>query len=96
MLGITLTVSKHIKTERSVQDVLCYVMEEIGELSTEVAIKYGNSYKEAGKDGIIGEAVDAIINLIDLIRIDDPEITHNEIMSYVLAKLNKWNLKEKL
>ena len=94
MIDETLARSKRIKNGRSCQDVLSSVMEEVGELATEVRIKYGQSYKEPGKDGIQGEAIDAIAAIIDLMYVDNPDITKEEILRYLDYKLNKWELSE--
>lgn len=68
-------------------------MEEVGELSTEVNIKEGYSEKPKGKDGIIGEAVDVILCAVDLIYINNPEVTEEEVRSIVTKKLAKWRGK---
>ena len=94
MIDETLAVSKRIVNSRTVQDILCTVQEEVGELATEVRIKYGQSYKEPGKDGIQGEAVDAIAALLDLIYIDNPAVTKEEIILNLNVKLAKWELSE--
>ena len=94
MIDETLLRSKRINNGRTVTDVMCTVAEEVGELATEVRIKYGQSYKEPGKDGIQGEAIDAIAALIDLIFVNNPDITKEEILRYLDYKLNKWELME--
>lgn len=94
MISHTLSMSKIIKNDRTVQDVLCSVIEEVGELGTEVRVKYGTSYKEPGPDGVMGEAIDGILALIDLIYVDNPEVTETEIMNHVFKKLTKWYMKE--
>lgn len=46
------------------KDHFVYMMEEVGELATEIHRKYPSCieyYKDPGKDGILGEAVDTII-----------------------------------
>ena len=73
--------------------ILTKTMEEIGELSTEIGIKYFGFYKEPGKDGIIGEAVDAINCLIDLIHVENPDITPEELCAMFDKKLAKWKKK---
>lgn len=75
-----------------------YVMkkcaEELGELSLEINISQGLSYKEPGKDGIKGEAVDLAICALDMFALQCPNMTSEEIerefLSYMLTKLNKW------
>lgn len=85
--------SRAINNNRNRQSVLAYLMEEVGELSTEVNIKEGYSEKPEGKDGILGEAVDVILCAADLIYIDNPEVTEEEILNVVQKKLAKWRGK---
>ena len=74
-----LNVSSTIDDKRNRFSVLAKVVEEVGEVSTEVAIVEKMSYKTPGSDGVIGEAIDAIIALTDLIYVDNPNITEEEI-----------------
>lgn len=75
-----------------------YVMkkcvEELGELALEINISQGLSYKEQGKDGIKGEAVDLAICALDMFALQchnmTPEEIEREFLSYMLTKLNKW------
>lgn len=75
-----------------------YVMkkcaEELGELSLEINISQGLSYKEPGKDGIKGEAVDLAICALDMFALQCHNMTSEEIerefLTYMLTKLNKW------
>lgn len=87
-------VSKRVGLERCVRDVHLSLTEEVGELATEVRIKYGDSYKTPDVDGVIGESVDSILCLLDLIYLDNPSITEDELMTVVRAKLAKWERKE--
>lgn len=80
--------------------ILASLMEEVGELSTEVAVQQGDSYKPAGEDGIIGEAVDVIICALDMIFMDAKvDITDEDledvIMRILKRKLEKWKQKSK-
>lgn len=83
---------------RTKYEVLASLVEEVGELATEVAIEQGYSKKEQGKDGIIGEAVDVITCALDLIWISSPNVTdkelEDEIMRLVKKKLQKWRVKK--
>ena len=88
-----LNVSSTIDDKRNRFSVMAKVVEEVGEISTEVAIAEKMSYKKAGVDGIVGEAVDAIIALTDLIYVDNPNITEEEIQNIVRLKLQKWVTK---
>jgi len=79
-----------IKDGRTINNVFAYTIEEVGELATEVNIATGFSTKQPGKDGVVGEAVDAIICLVDLIRQYDPTITEEQIIAICNQKLQKW------
>lgn len=79
-----------INNGRSISDIFTYAVEEIGELATEVNIEQGYSAKKPGKDGIVGESIDVIICLIDLIYTFNPGITIDDIESIVDKKLSKW------
>jgi hypothetical protein len=78
---------------RSLYSVLAATQAELGELSEEVAIASGDSYKEAGPDGISGEAIDLIISGLDLIYVNNPNVTEAELLAIAKPKLEKWLLK---
>jgi hypothetical protein len=90
--------SDRVDDGRTPYYVLSKCMEELGELSTEVAVASGHGYKTAGKDGVVGEIMDTIASLTDLaylhLREDNPELTLkeiNEIMyKKMIPKLYKW------
>jgi NTP pyrophosphatase (non-canonical NTP hydrolase) len=93
LFDVICSTSKEIKNNRSPTDVMLVIMGEVGEVSEEVAIKYGNSYKTEGEDGVIGESIDTIIGLIDLILLDNPNITEEELSVIAAKKLQKWKSK---
>ena len=74
--------------------VLRKANEELGEMTLEMNIADGLSYKEAGKDGVKGEAVDLAICAMDMFALQCPGMTPEEVerefLSYMLVKLNKW------
>jgi len=82
--------SRKIKDGRSKYAVLAKATEELGELSQEVMIDAGDHYKEPGKDGIIGEAIDMIICGIDMILQHDPNFTEGQMQTIAQRKLLKW------
>jgi len=82
-----------IKDDRTRDDVLKHTMEELGELSTECIIADGKSYKTAGPDGIIGESVDLIICALDMIYVENPNFTGDDIVDIVISKCEKWYRK---
>jgi len=69
-------------------------MEELGEMALEDNIADGLSYKDAGSDGVAGEAVDLAICAMDMFALQHPNNTAEEIqylfLSYMSKKLNKW------
>lgn len=88
-----LNIAATIKNGRNSSQVFKYVIEEIGELATELNIEDGFSSKDPGEDGIVGEAMDAIICLVDLIYIHQPGITEDELTQICVNKLKKWKEK---
>jgi hypothetical protein len=70
--------------------VLAKGMEEMGELSQEIMISLGQHYKKPGKDGVIGEAIDVIVCMADLIFHENPNLTEQEVQVLLAAKLAKW------
>lgn len=82
-----------IRNGRTPHSVLAYTMEELGELATEVNIITGHSNKQTGPDGVVGEAVDAIICLVDLIYQVNPAIREDDLYEICKEKLLKWKSK---
>lgn len=84
---------KNIKNHRSVETSIIYALAELGELSEEVLINNSLNVKEQGKDGILGESVDVIVCMLDIIQLHNPDITDNEILELIDKKINKWENK---
>ena len=80
---------------RNLYSVNSAVQAEAGELSEEVAIEMGDSYKEAGPDGIPGEAIDTIISVLDLLYINNHHISEVDLCIIAKPKLEKWIAKIK-
>ncbi len=80
--------------ERSEDTVFRHIVEEVGELAEELTIATGMTYKTAGADGVIGESIDAIISLVDMIYVHSKrngiEITQEMMMEIASKKLAKW------
>lgn len=96
MIDQILETSKRINNNRNIGLVFYSLIEEVGELSTEISIKEGFSLKKEGDDGIIGEAVDVVLCAIDAIYINNPSVTSKEISEVIQKKLLKWETKYKL
>lgn len=97
MINIILDTCKKVHKQRDIADVFTSLIEEVGELSTEIAIERGHSHKLPGEDGIIGEAVDVVLCAIDEMYIHKPNITEDEISNIIRKKCNKWilNIQDK-
>ena len=86
-----------IDGERTPQDIFNHAVSEIGELGQELIIANGRSYKEAGPDGIIGEACDVILCMIDMIHSQTKSMTAFEVERMMAdtftKKCDKWVAK---
>jgi len=78
------------KYKRTVYSVVSSAMSELGELAEEITISENQSYKTSSDDGVVGEAIDAIICLLDLIHVHNPDITEEQIEIIATRKLTKW------
>lgn len=85
---------KNSDSYRTENYVLRKTNEELGEMTLEMNIADGLSYKEAGADGVKGEAVDLAICAMDMFALQcpamSPEEIEREFLSYMIVKLNKW------
>lgn len=75
---------------RKPMDVFCSVVEEVGELATELAVAGGGSYKEEGPDGVLGEIIDVISSVTDLAFVTDHQLTEFVLLERMCPKLDKW------
>ena len=89
--------SDEIDNDRTPQDILNWLFTETGELMEEHIIAQGKSYKQEGDDGVVGEAIDAILCLVDLIHVVAPELSEQDLQRIAKIKLQKWkdNAKKK-
>lgn len=76
---------------RSYDTILKSLMEEMGELSTEIAIVQGTKKRAPSADGVKGEAVDVFVVAVDMLRAawGDALFT-TEFTDKVASKLAKW------
>lgn len=98
LINQILGVSRRIPVYREEYSILAHTMEEVGELAQEISIVCGGkSYKQQGPDGIIGESIDAILCLVDMIYIhaqkNGIDITEEQLMEIAQKKLDKWEDK---
>lgn len=96
IIDTVFAVSKQVDDNRDLPRVLLSLNEEVGELAQEVKIKLGYSYKEPSEDGVLGEAVDALICILDMLYTADPSITTEQIQNLVKSKTDKWLEKHRL
>ncbi|EHU8781243.1 hypothetical protein N0S44_000481 [Escherichia coli] len=86
--------AKGFDASRTDDYVLRKINEELGEMTLEMNIRDGLSYKEAGKDGVKGEAVDLCICALDMFALQcdnmSPEEMEREFLTYMNVKLAKW------
>lgn len=75
---------------RDLNSILASAMSELGELAQEIAIENKQSYKQPGKDGIVGEAIDTLCCLLDLIHKYDPDLTEEDLIEIAERKCSKW------
>lgn len=87
---ITAEFSAKIADKRTISDVLGVAMEELGELATEIAIAKGFKPRLPGKDGIIGECVDVITAIEDIIFLTDATMTQAKLNAIKVVKCDKW------
>ena len=81
-------VANSIKTMRIAPIVMLKVTEEVGELAQEVSIAGGLSDKQEGADGVLGEAADVIISVIDVAY--QSGYNADDLEKKILEKLEKW------
>lgn len=91
VLDSVLEVCRKIENSRTLKDIFMHLVSEVGELGQEIEIHYNpDHYKKAGKDGVIGEAIDVILCAVDTIYKYDESITKEDIMNIINNKLEKW------
>lgn len=83
-----LEVCRNIQSIRSRASVWNHMMGEIQELADEIN-KFDANVKP-GEDGIMGEACDVMLCLVDLIYQYYPEATQQDIYDRIVHKLDKW------
>jgi len=82
--------SETIHNGRSISDIIRHAKDEMRELDDEVlAVKYPTEFTP-GKDGVVGEAIDVIACMLDLIVVHSPTTTEHELNAMMLLKCEKW------
>lgn len=80
---------KEVQNNRNIRSVMRHAFGEFIELTEEIdLLEVGGS---AGPDGIVGEATDVILCMLDVISLHDPEITMEELEEkFFKKKMKKW------
>lgn len=92
ILQLIETTSKRVGTGDT-QAILLSLMEEVGELATEINIENGTKKRAASEDGVGGEAVDVLIVICDLITSLYGSLDSALLRNTVQRKLAKWESK---
>lgn len=83
--------SDRVNDGRDNFDIFNHGAGEMKELQTELTLKEYED--ESGPDGILGEAIDVIACMMDLIRKNYPAVTDVELEAVMLRKCEKWQRK---
>lgn len=79
---------------RNVDAIFKSLVEEVGELATELSIEAGTKKREASPDGVVGEAIDVLVVILDLLHLKlGDDISGQAFLDRVQSKLNKWEGK---
>lgn len=87
-LDIVRHFAAEIKNGRELKDIIRHSKGEIAEIEEEMDLL--DRGEDPGKDGIVGEAIDVIACMLDLIFTAAPHTTDEEICAILLAKCEKW------
>lgn len=77
-----------IQNGRTIADASRHTKLELIELDEEIEKKANG--EAAGPDGIVGEAIDIIACALDIIFVEAPETTNEQISAILLKKCEKW------
>lgn len=93
ILQMVSATSKRVSsTDRSA--IFLSLAEELGELATEINIENGTKLREPSPDGVVGEAIDVLVVIIDLIHNEIGDNIHGQaFLDRVQSKLTKWESK---
>lgn len=92
LASLVATYSDQIDDGRTLSEVFNHMGTEMSELRDEIAATFGT--RAPGPDGIFGEAIDIIACALDLIRLERPDATPEEldaeVNAYMHRKCQKW------
>lgn len=93
-MQMVVNTADRIFPRRSYDTILKSLMEELGELSTEIAIEQGTKDRAPSTDGVRGEAVDVFVVAVDMLRQAwGNDLFGPEFNAKVASKLAKWERK---
>lgn len=93
-IGLVVATADRVFPRRSFDTILKSLVEEMGELSTEIAIEQGTKKRAPSPDGVKGEAVDVFIVAVDMLRATwGDKLFTQEFTDKVTSKLAKWEGK---
>ena len=95
MIQTAFDASDKIKDKRTQLNILSHLMQEVGELATEISIDANFLKRPAGPDGILGEAIDVIACALDIIKKAHPNIEPLYLKEIMAIKCGKWMEKNK-
>ena len=84
------TASEQVNNGRTLQDVLTHMITEVGELAQEIQIDTGKSNRLPSADGVVGEAIDVVACALDVIHLQSPSLTEEDLVAIMQLKLQKW------
>ncbi|MNV42424.1 hypothetical protein D3C71_1340970 [compost metagenome] len=87
----TCKVIGHTKDDQN--DIMLSLMEEAGETATEIKIARGLKSGPAGKDGVVGEAIDTILCALDVIYSEMGSVDNLLVKQTFYNKTMKWKNK---
>lgn len=88
IIGAILNVCARINNGRTLTTIMNHAEGEMVELKEELS-KFLSDQPE-GKDGVVGEAIDVMLCMVDLIYTRNPTISKEHVYSLVCDKLEKW------
>lgn len=77
-----------IQNGRTVRDAARHARLELDELDEEIQLKRDGL--TAGPDGVLGEAIDVMLCALDIVFVEAPLTTNEEICRLMLVKCEKW------
>ena len=89
--GVVCEFSDRVQDGRTLRDIFEHGQGEMSELDIEI-LKHNTGVRN-GPDGIVGEAIDVIACMMDLIRKYDPDVTEEQLAEKMREKCVKWETK---